>query len=160
MSSSLPMYNFWLFGSTPGSAIPFLWECSRKSGPRNMSVNMGVLPMPSRTIFLWEHSHKHGIAVLGVLPKTINYYWEYSQTCHKSGRSHIRWYDGQPGAFPRKSKNSLWKWKWYLPFYNQSNQDKILAFRKYWHRHIIVLCKHCKYQSPSESYVKSHLDSV
>ena len=25
MSSLLPMYNFWLFGSTPGSAIPFLW---------------------------------------------------------------------------------------------------------------------------------------
>ena len=41
--------------------------------------------------FLWEHSHKHGIAVLGVLPKTQNnYYWEYSQTCLKSGRSHIR----------------------------------------------------------------------
>ena len=40
--------------------------------------------------FLWEHSHKHGIAVLGVLLKTQNnYYWEYSQTCLKSGRSHI-----------------------------------------------------------------------
>ena len=39
--------------------------------------------------FLWEYSHKHGIAVLGVLPKTINYYWEYSQTCHKSGRSNL-----------------------------------------------------------------------
>ena len=40
--------------------------------------------------FLWEHSYKHGIAVLGVLLKTQNnYYWEYSQTCLKSGRSHI-----------------------------------------------------------------------
>ena len=40
--------------------------------------------------FLWEHSHKHGIAVLGVLPKTQNnYYWEYSQTCLKSGRSNL-----------------------------------------------------------------------
>ena len=52
MSSLLPMYNFWLFGSTPGSAIPFLWECSHKSGPRNMFVNTGVLPMPSWTIFV------------------------------------------------------------------------------------------------------------
>ena len=40
--------------------------------------------------FLWEHSHKHGIAALGVLPKTQNnYYWEYSRTCLMSGRSHI-----------------------------------------------------------------------
>ena len=52
MLRSLPMYNFWLFGSTPGSAIPFLWECSHKSGLRNKFVNMGVLPMPSWTIFV------------------------------------------------------------------------------------------------------------
>ena len=48
--------------------------------------------------FLWEHSHKHGIAVLGVLPKTQNnYYWEYSQICLKSGRSNL-WKGGGAGG--------------------------------------------------------------
>ena len=73
MLRSLPIYNFWLFGSTPGSAIPFLWECSRKSGPRNMFVNMGVLPMSQNKVsggaFVIEC---HGFAIFCLKPlKTI-----------------------------------------------------------------------------------------
>ena len=44
MSSSLPLYNFSLIGSTPRSTIPLLWESSRKSGTVPCFFSMGVLP--------------------------------------------------------------------------------------------------------------------
>ena len=43
MSRSLPLYNFSLFRSTPGSTIQLLWECSHESGTGPCLFNRGVI---------------------------------------------------------------------------------------------------------------------
>ena len=80
-SRSLPVYNFGLFGSTPKSTIPLLWECYRESGTApglfNSTCtilyhvyNFGLFgSTPESTIpLVLEHSHKSGIVLPGVLP--------------------------------------------------------------------------------------------
>ena len=82
--------------------------------------------------FLWEHSHKHGIAVLGVLPKTQNnYYWEYSQTCLKSGRSNLKLQCSRSFCVYNQIKSKLYTQK-LLEYCNVTDQLVRSLLQKSW----------------------------